>query len=237
MARAANRQMVRASSTSSAANSRPSRWSKSSTRAMTRSPTRSGISSCVGWPARCSSSRSTSLRRGSPYDVVTTGRLLRIARALVAKWSRGYSRPGESLASNDAVVVARLRADDAGVEVDLVDVAGVHVEGAEKTGGDRLEHLTHVDALGEVEARVAYQLEVAAPRVQLVHEAHVVHRDADVAGEALGERHLLAAVLARLLRPVVDHDADLALQRAHGQDEHALEARVRGERRQGRGVR
>ena len=60
--------------------------------------------------------------------------------------------------------------------------------------------------------------------------------DADVAGEALGERHLLAAVVARVLRPVVDEHADLALERAHGQDEHALEAHVRGERRQRRRV-
>ena len=135
-----------------------------------------------------------------------------------------------------AVVVAHQVAHDAGLDVHLVDVAGVHVEGAEEPRDHRLEHLVHVDALGEVEAGVADELEVAAARVELEQEADVVHGHADVAGETLGERHLLAAELAHVLRPVEDQDADLALERAHRDDEGALEPHVRRERRQRRGV-
>ena len=145
--------------------------------------------------------------------------------------------PAEPLALVElAVVVGDEVADDARLDVDLVDVAGVHVEGADEPRGDRLEHLVHVDALREVEAGVAHQLEVAAARVELADQAHVVGGGADVAGEALRELDLLAAVLARLLRPVEDERADLALERAHGHDEHALELHVRRERRQRRRV-
>ena len=100
MASAANRQMLRASSTSSSEKSRPSRSSSSSTRAITCSRMRSGMMSSVLCPHRCMRSRSASLSRGSSIDVTITGRRLRMAMALVAKWSIGYSVPSPSPVSN-----------------------------------------------------------------------------------------------------------------------------------------
>ncbi len=169
-------------------------------------------------------------------DVTVTGRRLRMAMRAGREVVDGIL-PAEPVGRVELpVVVAHEVAHDACLDVDLVDVAGVHVEDADQPRDDRLEHLVHVDALGEVEAGVAHQLEVAAARAELEQETHVVDRHADVAGEALGERDLLAAVLAFVLRPVVDEHADLALERAHGHHEHALEPHVRGERRDRRGV-
>jgi len=130
------------------------------------------------------------------------------------------------------VVVADQGAQDARLGVDLVDLAGGHVQRLDQPRRQRLEEVVHVAALGEVQAGVAHQLEVTAPPLQLGHEAHVVDRDAEVSGEALAERDLLAAVLARVLPPVVHEHADLALQRAHGQHQDVLQPQVDGERRQ-----
>ena len=116
--------------------------------------------------------------------------------------------------------------------VDLVDVAALHAQGVEEPRDHRLEHLVHVQALGEVQTGVADHLQVAPLRAQLDHEAHVVHRHREVAGDALGGCHLIGGVVAAELGAVEHHHPDLPVEGAHGNDKHALQAQVVGERPQ-----